>query len=189
MSMEAKIVSGGNALLQPRAILREHLRIMPGQIIGNFGCGGGGFFTLECARLVGDQGQVYAVDIVKNALSSVDGKAKLQGLYNVKTVWSDLEIYGATDIPEASLDHGLLVNILFQSKKQDAIIREATRMIKPGGKLLIIDWNDVPVSFGPAVQERVRIDELRALVPQLGYTEEKLFEAGQYHFGLIFIRI
>lgn len=187
--MVTSIISGGNALLQPRTILKEHLRLEPAQMVGNFGCGGGGFFTLECARVVGDQGQVYAVDIMKTALSSVDGKAKLQGLYNVKTIWSDLEVYGATDIPEMSLDHGLLVNILFQSKKHDAIIREVTRMIKPGGKLLIIDWNDVPVSFGPRVEDRVKVDALRSLVPQLGYKEEKFFEAGQYHFGLIYTRL
>src|SRR3989344_5983563 len=182
--MATPIVSGGNALLQPRTILKDHVRIMPGQMVGNFGCGGGGFFTLESARLVGDQGQVYAVDIMKHALASVDGKARLQGLYNGKTVWSDLEVYGATAIPEASLDHGLLVNILFQSKKRDAIVREVTRLVKPGGKLLIIDWNDIQVSFGPRVADRVPVDELREMVPQFGYQEEKFFEAGQYHYGL-----
>lgn len=187
--MASPIISGGNALLQPRVILKEHVHVSPGQMVGNFGCGGGGFFTLESARLVGESGQVYAVDIVKNALASVDGKAKLQGLYNVKTVWSNLEIYGATDIPEASLDHGFLVNILFQSKKQEAIIREVTRLIKPGGKLLIIDWNNVQVPFGPALTERVKADDLRMKVPPFGYQEEKFFEAGQYHFGLIFIRL
>lgn len=185
----AAIVSGGTALLQPRVILKEHLKLMSGQLTANFGCGGGGFFTLECARIVGDQGQVYAVDIMKTALASVDAKAKLQGLYNVKTVWSDLEIYGATDIPEASLDHGLLVNILFQSKKHDAIVHEVTRLIKQGGKLLVIDWNDVPVPFGPSLKDRVKVDELRSMVPTFGYQEEKFFEAGQYHFGLIYNRL
>lgn len=185
----ATIVSSGSALLEPRKILKEHLHVSPGQIVGSFGCGGGGFFTLDSARLVGDQGQVYAVDIMKTALVSVDGKAKLQGLYNVKTVWSDLEIYGAADIPEASLDHGLLVNILFQSKKQEAIVKEVTRLIKPGGTLLIIDWNNIEVSFGPAREDRVSVDMLRSLLPQIGYREEKFFEAGPYHFGLIFIRL
>ena len=169
--------------------MKEQLKVAPGQIIGSFGCGGGGFFTLECAQLVGDQGQVYAVDIMKTALSSLDGKAKLQGFYNVKTIWSDLEIFGATDIPEASLDAGMLVNILFQSKKQEAIIREATRLLKAGGRLLIIDWKDAQVSFGPAKEDRVNVDWLRETVPQLGYQEEKFFEAGQYHFGLIFVRL
>ena len=185
----ATIVSSGSALLDPRGILRDQLHVVPGQMVGSFGCGCGGFFTLETARLVGDQGQVYAVDIMKTALSSVDGKAKLQGFYNVKTVWSDLEIYGATDIPETSLDQGLLVNILFQSKKQEAIIREVTRLLKPGGKLLIIDWKDMQVSFGPAKEDRVNVEWLRGIVPQLGYQEEKFFDAGQYHFGMIYARL
>ena len=185
----ATIVTGGTELLQPRTILRDQLRMKAGQIVGALGCGGAGFFAIEAARLVGDQGQVYAVDIVKNALISVDGKSKLQGLYNVKTIWSDLELYGATDISEASLDHGMLVNILFQSKKHDAIVREAARLIRRGGRLLIIDWNDVSVSFGPRKEDRVNVEVLRAAVPSFGFTEDKFFEAGQYHFGLIYTRV
>lgn len=184
----ARIISGGNELLQPREILKQQLQLQPGKIVASLGCGGAGFFTLESARLVGDQGQVYAVDIVKTALSSVDGKAKLQGLYNVKTVWSDLELYGATDIPERSLDYALLVNILFQSKHHADIIKEASRLLKYGGKLLIIDWNKTQVPFGPALNDRVDVEELRSIIPPLGYQEERYFEAGQYHFGLIFTK-
>ncbi len=175
--------------MQPAAMLKEHLGIQPGQVVADLGCGGSGFFTLESARLVGDQGQVYAVDIVKGVLMSVDSKAKLQGLYNVKTVWSDLEIYGATEIPERSVDHGLLVNILFQTKKHEEVLREVSRLIRPGGKLLVVDWNDVPASFGPPLTDRVSVEHLRQLVPPLGYDEIKFFEAGRYHFGLIFSRL
>ncbi len=186
--MAARIVSGGNELLQPRTLLKDHLGIKPGQIVADFGCGGAGFFVLAAARLVGDQGQVYAVDIVKTVLASVDGKVKMQGLYNVKTVWSDLEVYGAMDITEQSVDYGLLVNTLFQSKKHEEILREVTRVIKPGGKLLIVDWNETPVPFGPPMSDRIKVEYLREKVPMLGYREEKFFEAGQYHFGLVFMR-
>jgi ubiquinone/menaquinone biosynthesis C-methylase UbiE len=187
--MPTTIVSGGSELLNPEAILRTQLGVKQGQIVASFGCGGAGFFVLAAARLVGDHGQVYAVDIVKQALSSVDGKAKLQGLYNVKTVWSDLEMYGAMDIPEQSLDHGLLINVLFQSKQHQDILKEVSRLVKSGGKLLIIDWNDQFVSFGPPKADRVDPESLRTMVPPLGYLEEKVFQAGQYHFGLIFTRV
>ena len=183
------IVSGGTEFLNPKTILSQHVRVLPNQMVGALGCGGAGFFALEAARMVGNQGQVYAVDIVKNALSSVDSKAKLQGLYNFKTVWSDLEVFGATAIPEKSLDLAMLVNILFQSKQHEAIIRESARLIKPGGKLLIIDWNQASVAFGPKLSDRVDQDAIRALVPQLGFQEDKIFEAGQYHFGLLYTRL
>ena len=52
-------------------------------------------------------------------VSGIDSKAKTAGLYNVKTIWSNLEIIGATKITENSLDFTLLVNTLFQSKKQE----------------------------------------------------------------------
>lgn len=187
--MAATIVSGGNQFLDPQAILQGQLRLALGNIVADFGCGGAGFFTLAAARLVGERGQVYAVDILKHVLESVDGKAKLSALYNIKTVWSDLEVYDACNIPESSLDHGLLVNTLFQSKKHQEIIREVSRLIKPGGNLLIVEWNDKPTPFGPRPEDRVSLDWLRSEVPARGYVEEKLFEAGAYHYGLIFNRL
>lgn len=175
--------------LQPLSILKDQLKVQSAQVVAALGCGGSGFFALDAARLVGDKGQVYAVDIVKGALSSVDSKAKLQGLYNVKTVWSDLEVFDAAEIPEASLDMGLLVNILFQSKKQVDIIREASRLIKPGGKLLVIDWKAERTPLGPPPDHRVDVDMLRAEIPALGFQEEKFFEAGKHHFGLVFTKL
>lgn len=183
------IHNSAQEFLQPLTILKDHIKLQAGQIVAGLGCGGSGFFSLAAARIVGDKGHVYAVDIVKGALSSVDSKAKLQGTYNIKTVWSDLEMYGATEIPESSLDHGLLVNILFQSKRQLDIIKEAGRLIKPGGKLLIIDWKRERTPLGPPLEDRVDVDMLRAEVPSLGFQEEKFFEAGKHHFGLIFTRL
>lgn len=187
--MATRIVSSGNELLNHRAILKDQLGVRPGQIVADFGCGGAGYFTIAAARLVNDQGQVYAVDVLKTALSSVDGKARLQGLYNIKTVWSDLEVYGAMSIPERSVDHGLLTNALYQSKKKEDMIKEVSRLIKPGGKLLIIEWNDVPVPFGPPASDRVPAEHIRELVPQFEYREEKFFEPDQYHYGLIFTKL
>lgn len=187
--MPEQRITGGSELINAPVILKEHLRVVSGHIVASFGCGGSGFFTLAAAKLVGDSGQVYAVDIVKGALSSVDGKARLQGLYNIKTVWSDLEMYGATQIPENSIDHGLLVNILFQSKRHGDIFKEVTRLIKPGGNLLVIDWNQAVIPFGPPLTDRIKVDDLRSQVPNFGYEEVKYFEPGPYHFGVIFRKL
>ncbi len=182
------VISGGNELLDARKILIDSLALEPAKVVADLGCGGAGYFTLAAARVVGDQGQVYAVDILKTVLSSVESKARLQKLYNIKTIWSNLEVYGATAIPAASVDYAFLVNILFQSQKHDEIIREAYRLMKPGGKLLVVDWARGLVAIGPSENDKVDPVEIRRLATEVGLAEINDFKAGQYHFGMIFIK-
>ncbi|KKT07436.1 MAG: Methyltransferase type 11 [Parcubacteria group bacterium GW2011_GWA2_43_17] len=87
-------IAGGNQLLNPLTILRDHLKIAMDARVADLGCGSMGFFSLQAAALAGDKGQVYAVDILKEVLSSVEGRARQAGLYNIKTVWSNLEVVG-----------------------------------------------------------------------------------------------
>ena len=79
-----------------------------------------------------------------------------------------------------------LINILFQSKHDDYVIREAVRLIKDSGKLLIIDWGRVATSFGPAAEDRVKPETLKAIASKLNLKLIDEFEAGKYHFGLLF---
>ena len=90
-----------------------------GMAVGDLGCGNLGYFAMISAKRVGKSGLVYAVDILKSALESVANIARQNGLDNVKTVWSNLEMLGATRGPEGTLDVIFLHNVLFQSKKAD----------------------------------------------------------------------
>jgi len=184
-----RIISGGNELLDAKQILTQQLALRPALMVGDLGCGGAGYFTLAAARLVGDQGQVYAVDILKTVLSSVASKARMQKLYNVKTVWSNLEVLGATEIVSASLDYAFLVNILFQSHKHEDILREAHRLLKPQGTLMIIDWLKGSAVLGPAEDDKVDIERLRSFARIIGFQEVKTFNAGQYHFGVLLMKV
>ena len=185
----AQHVSGGNELLDAPAILTEQLGLETAKVVADLGCGGAAFFTLAAAKIVGDQGQVYAVDILKTVLSSADSKAKLHNLYNIKTVWSNIEVLGATIIPEGSVDYAFLVNTLFQSKQHEAIFQEAIRLLKPQGKILVIDWDKEVQGIGPAAEDRVDPELIRQIARDQGLSEIKNFRAGQYHFGMVFSKV
>ena len=107
---------GKSELLDAGKILKDILGMQIGDVVADLGAGGG-MFAMSSARIIGDQGQVYAVDIIKSSLSEIESKARMSGLYNLKSIWSNLEIPGATKIKEASLDYALVVNVLFQSQK------------------------------------------------------------------------
>ncbi|MFH1171475.1 MAG: methyltransferase domain-containing protein [bacterium] len=178
-------VPGGNELLNPAKLLKR-AGVSMNMHVGDFGCGGMGYFTLQAARMVGDHGRIYAVDILKSALTSVASVAKQDGIQNVRTVWSNVEMYGATKIPAASLDTALVKNVLFQTKKRLDFLREVVRLLKPGGVVMIVDWKTSGSPLGPLHQDRVPPDEVRKIAATLALKEKEAFEAGPYHFGLLF---
>jgi len=180
-------VFGKSELLNAATILKDILGLSIGSVVADLGAGGG-MFTIQSARLVGDPGQVYSVDILKNTLSEIESKARMSGLYNIKTIWSNLEIVGATKIKETSLDFALLVNVLFQSSKHYEMMAEAARLLKQNGKLLIVDWDNTQPAFTPPSNMQVDPKKLNEYAQELGLALEKEFKAGQYHFGMIFIK-
>lgn len=172
----------GSELLDAEKILTR-LDLKAGMKIANLGCGNSGHFVFPSARIVGEGGVVYAVDILKSALSSIESKSKLQNFKNVVPVWSDIEIFGgAKEIADGSCDAAYLVNL----HVKPAMLKEALRTLKKGGKLLLVDWKAVATPFGPPTKDRVSAEEAkkRAAAEKLELLEE--FEAGPYHWGLIY---
>lgn len=178
--------AGGMELLDAREILEDHAKLGYGDKVGALGCGPKAYFTFQAARIVGDRGTVYAVDILKDVLSSVESHAKTEGFANVKTIWSNLETYGATNIPEGSLDLAMLINVLFESTDISKMLKEAVRLLKPDGKILIIDWKNIGVPFGPKIDRRVNQSQIKEYLEVFGLKLQEEFEAGKYHFGMIY---
>lgn len=180
-------ITGGNALIDPQIII-EKAGIADRMHVGDLGCGGTGHFVFPLATMVGEHGIIYAVDILKNNLANIERRAKQENLQQIKTVWSNLEIFKATKIETASLDVALLINVLYQSNKRPEMIREAMRLIKRNGKLVIVDWNKVATPFGPSVEERLNKENLTAICQRLGLELLEEFNAGEYHFGMVFLK-
>lgn len=160
-----------------------------GQQVADLGCGNFGFFVFPLARLVGIKGKVYAVDILKSVLDQIKKEAKTRNLPQITPVWSNLEIFKETKIPSNGLDTALIINVLNQSDKRIDFLREAVRLLKRGGKLLIIDWQIGDTPFGPPVTRRVNPENIKAAAPKIGLVLQEEFDAGNYHYGLILMKM
>src|SRR3990167_10080103 len=102
----------GSALLDPHAVF-EKISLASGMRVADLGCGRTGHFVFPASRVVGDTGIVYAVEIVKNILESIQSRVRSEGYHNVQTVWSNIELAGKTPVPAGSLQACFLVNVLF----------------------------------------------------------------------------
>lgn len=167
--------------LNPEEVLSQ-LQIKEDSAIADFGSGAGGF-TIPLAKRA-YKGIVYAIDIQEEPLSALLGKAKAEGLVNIKTIQSDLEVPKGSTLPDNSIDWVIIANLLFQVENKEGVLREAERILKPGGKLLIIDWKkDSP--FGPP-EGRVDPEEIRKICVFLELIPKEEIHAGNYHWALLF---
>lgn len=163
------------------------LGVKLGQRVADLGSGTG-FFTIALAQVVGKDGVVSAVDVMQEPLDAVHARAESMGLGNIQPIRADLEVRGGTAIPDNSQDLALLANTLFQSQKKEAMIAEAMRILKPGGRLVIIEWKKGAGGFGPPDELRTDDQTMRAIA----ITEKAKFEgsldAGTFYYGLVFTK-
>ncbi len=178
-------ISGGAQFLNPKEII-EKIGLIEGMKVADFGCGNLGYFIIPAAKVIGKTGTAYAVDILKTTLESVRSRAKLDGLTNLETVWANLEDSASIKIPIGSLDAVFLKNVLFQNKKQKEIITGTVKFLKPGGKLLIVDWKKIGIPFGPPVEIRVDKESIKAIANVLNLKLLEETEFGDYFWGLIY---
>lgn len=177
----------GKELIDPFKVLAA-AGIRNGMTVADFGCGTLGHYVFPAAQLVGPDGHVFAVDILKSVLSGIESRMKLEGVSNVDMIWGDLERPGGVGLPDGSIDIGLIINNLFMSKMQDVLVHECARTVRSGGRMVFIDWNPAGASFGPVPESRVSADQAKALAVTAGLKIEKDFEAGRYHWGFVCVK-
>lgn len=170
--------------LEPEKII-EQISLSQDWKTAEFGCGPGGF-AIALARKV-PKGLVYALDIQEQPLSALNGRARSMGLSNIKTIQCNLEEPKGSTLKDESIDMVLMANTLFQIEEKEAVLKEARRILKPRGNLVIVDWNpDSP--FGPE-EERISFDQVHQIVKFMDIKLVKELDAGTYHWAAIFVKV
>ena len=146
---------------------------------------GSGFYTIEAAKRVGASGHVYAVDVQKDLLERLRSVGAGEGLHNIEVIWGNIEKIGGTKLREGIADRAIASNVLFQVEKPDDFALEIKRILKKGGKLLVIDWSETsPMS----PKEVFNAAKAQTLFEKSGFKLDQSFNAGDHHYGQIFVR-
>lgn len=171
----------------PEKNIRQ-FKLQEGNYVADLGAGSG-FYSIETARIVGDRGRVYAVEVQKELVQSVKNKAISEHLHNVEVVWGDIEEIEGTKLKEGSVDAVILSNIIFQIEDKQGLINETKRILKKNGRLLIIDWTDSHGGLGPENSAVFPMTEARSLFEQNGFVFEDKINAGAHHYGFTMNKI
>lgn len=166
----------------------KNLDLKEGGIVVDFGAGSG-FYTIEAGRRVGDKGVVYAVDVNKDVLDHLAAKAKDAGLNNIDVIWADADEVGGTKLKDSLADAVIISNVLFQSERKENMVKEAGRVLKPGGETLVIDWDTALPGIGPRVEQVMTAKAAEEVFTKLGFAPLRSFNAGEHHWGMVFKKL
>lgn len=164
----------------------EQFSLGAGNYVADFGCGSG-FYSFAAAEVVGQTGKVYAIDVQKSLLEKLKKEAReTRHLSNLDVVWGDLEHLGGTRLRENSLDAVIASNVFFQFEDRDNPCMEMRRILKRGGRVLVIDYSS-PLAGGGQTQNPVfSPDEARKLFKKHGFVEDREIFPGGQSYGIIF---
>ena len=127
------------------------------RICADIGCGIG-FYTLPMAEKWKNSRKVIAVDRSTPALEELDKRVDSMELTNVQILQT---VSDRIPIEDASVDLANLGNVYHEIKGRLNFLKEIYRILKPGGTVLIIDWDpEEDLGFGPPVNERVSKEQL-----------------------------
>lgn len=165
----------------PKALWRR-VGLRKGDTVVDVGAGSG-FFAFPAATMVGPAGRVYAVDTSPELVEFIRDRASRGKVPNVESLLST-----PTRIPleDAAADVALLSNVLHGIPPKT--VTEAIRVLRPGGRLVDIDWKKRETADGPPIQHRLSALEARRALSAHGLTPIDSFELGPSHYVLVFER-
>jgi ubiquinone/menaquinone biosynthesis C-methylase UbiE len=181
-SISAKSVDNSGFIKQEDIV--KNFSIAKGMKVADLGCGAG-YFTIPIAKLLGNSGKIYAIDVLSTALEFVESQAKLFGFMNVETVRANIEVLGGTKIPDHSVDLVLLANILFQCNDPDAALQEAKRIVSSEGRIVVIDWVPDKFFLGPKFNKCISEEDSKKLAIRNGLRVVKEVPTGKMNYGFM----
>jgi ubiquinone/menaquinone biosynthesis C-methylase UbiE len=170
--------------LDPNDVLKQ-FGIYGAQDVADLGAGAGHFSFAAARRLEG--GRLYAVDLEREMLARLVSEANTLGHANIHPLWGDASKRGGVPLADQTLDRAIATNILYQVDDRSGFAEEVKRLLRPGGKVLVIEWrHDVP--GGPHSSHKVSPEMVLSLFGRHGFTKESDVDAGEYHYGMILVR-
>jgi predicted methyltransferase len=173
------------------SLILEKLPLKPGDTIVDVGSGPG-YFTFKFSNIVGERGKVYALDTKKPHIDYIEAVIKRWGTSNVVPILSandnlNLDAKGAADVVfMCSLYH--ILYAVSSVEEREAMLTGIWQVLKPGGKLVIVDNGPVEEQQLPYHGPYIRKELIQAQLEEYGFVLVETEQVVPQRYMLVFER-
>ena len=164
--------------MQDSKLVFDALILKQGDVFLDIGCGAGDY-AVHASKIVGNSGKVYALDKQEDSISAFNEGIRELGLKNIEAKASN--ITNRLPINDRSIDVCLLATVLHAldfDKNKENIFKEIMRILKPSGRLAIIECSRKDLSFGPPEQMRLSAEQIERSAVKSGFTKISYTDLG-----------
>lgn len=168
------------AKLDPRNTLVK-IGLKEGDVFCDIGAGTG-VFTIPAAEIT--QNTTYALDVSEKMLEALMDKAQAHHIEHIQPINTEGHSY---PIEDSACDIVFASCVYHEIPDKLTLFKEIRRILKPEGKLVIIEFFKKSSPFGPPITERVSIEELKLSANRNGFEFVKKFDLGHTYYLAEFV--
>ena len=170
-----------DAWQEPERVM-DSLGVTSGTIVADIGAGGG-WITIKLANRVGPTGLVYAEDIQREMIESINRRVNRTNLSNVET------IIGTSNNPKipTPVDAVLMVDVYGEVEDPLTLLRNVIPQLKKGGRIGIVEHRLDGGGPGPPLQDRVTPETIITTAEAVGLQLLTHDESFRYQYLLVFV--
>ena len=164
--------------------LFQYLSLMTSTVFLDLGCGKGNY-ALAAARAVGPLGVVYGIDVWQEGLDELEKRAASDDLHNIITIRANLNEH--IPLQGATVDVCFMATVLHDLLRESSgeiAITEIARVLRPGGRLCIVEFKKVEDGPGPPLSVRLSPEETEKIVTSFGFVRDLITEISPFHYLL-----
>ncbi len=170
----------------PPAEVVALLRLSGGETVVDYGAGTG-IYTVPIAEAV-PRGRVVAVEALPELAAQL--RARIPATLSDRIEVTETAA-NRVPLPDASADRLVLVDVLHHLYDQPEAFGEMLRLLRPGGLLVVVDWDPMERPIGPPPDHVLGLQAARAVLNGAGLCEMETYEAGDrfpYHLAVVAVR-
>ena len=167
-------------LLPPEETLIK-LGLHEGDIMADIGCGIG-YFTIPAAKIVGDSGKIFAMDILPEMLQDVGEKIKDNNISNIEIILTE---ENDLKLEDNKITIAFISNVLHEANEKETFMNEIKRILSPKGRIAIVEWQKINSEFGPPINHRLDKADLIKMFVSFGFSNISTIDIGENFYGLI----
>jgi cyclopropane fatty-acyl-phospholipid synthase-like methyltransferase len=166
------------------SLMLANLGVKRGMAICDMGCGNG-FYTLQMAKMTGEEGHVYAVDIQPEMLKLLNQRADAQGIRNVSPI---LGTFTDPRLPKGKIDLILLVDVYHEFSHPEQMLAAMREALSPTGVCVLVEFRteDPKVPIKP--EHKMSKEQILKEWPANGFKVVQEFEGLPWQHMLFLAR-